>query len=338
VSDCAQLLTDSGTLAHADATPTTPGDAAMTPTSTSEPDTTNAPNKHLVAEIATQPDDWRRNAARAAREAAVLPSPGERVAVVGCGTSLYMAQAYAALREDAGLGLTDAFPASEHRLGRGYDRVVAITRSGTTTEVVDLLRAHRGAVPTTVLVATPGTPVVDLADQAVVLDDVDERSVVQTRFATSVLALLRAHLGHDLTRAADQAQRVLDADAVELLGPVATAEQVTFVGRGWTTGLANEAALKLRESAQAWTESYPAMEYRHGPISIAAPGRVTWAFGEVPPGLEDEVRAAGGHFEHSDRDPLADLVRVHRLCVVRARAVGVDADAPRNLTRSIILA
>ena len=47
-------------------------------------------------------------------------------------------------------------------------------------------------------------------------------------------------------------------------------EQVSFLGRGWTVGLANEAALKLRESVQFWAEAYPAMEYRHGPISIAA--------------------------------------------------------------------
>src|SRR3712207_9021765 len=121
------------------------------------------------------------------------------------------------------------------------------------------------------------------------------------------------------------------------LFPYTTLFRSTFLGRGWTIGLANEAALKLRESAQAWTDSYPAMEYRHGPISITAPGRFTWAFGEVPAGLADDVRATGGHFEHSDRDPLADLVRVHRLCVVRSRALGLDPDTPRNLTRSIIL-
>ena len=35
-----------------------------------------------------------------------------------------------------------------------------------------------------------------------------------------------------------------------------------------------EAALKLREASIGWTEAYPTMEYRHGPSSIAAPGRV----------------------------------------------------------------
>jgi glucosamine 6-phosphate synthetase-like amidotransferase/phosphosugar isomerase protein len=116
-----------------------------------------------------------------------------------------------------------------------------------------------------------------------------------------------------------------------------SAEQFTFLGRGWTVGLAHEAALKLRESAQLWTESYPAMEYRHGPISITTQGRVTWAFGEVPNGLADDVGVLGGSFVHADIDPMADLVRVHRLCLIRAAAAGLDPDRPRGLNRSIIL-
>ena len=290
---------------------------------------------HLEEEIATQPQDWLRAGRTATEHADLLPRSGERVAVVGCGTSLFMAQAFAELREGAGHGPTDAWPASEHRLARGYDRVVAITRSGTTTELVELLDEWGSRVPATVITATPGSPVVDLAE-AIVTPTVDERSVVQTRFATATLALLRWHLGEDLGAAAEQAQGVLDADE-STLGPAVTAGQVTFLGRGWTNGLANEAALKLRESAQLWTESYPMMEYRHGPVSIGAPGRVVWAFGEPVRNLAKDVAGTGAHFESSAVDPMADLLRVHRLCVVRARAAGLDPDRPRNLTRSIIL-
>jgi fructoselysine-6-P-deglycase FrlB-like protein len=267
-----------------------------------------------------------------------LPAEGARVAVTGCGTSFYMAQAYASLREAGGHGYTDAHAASEFPLDRDYDHVVAISRSGTTTEVIELLEAlrSRGRV-TTAVVATAGTPIPALAKHQLMLGEVDERSVVQTRFATTTLALLRATLGEDLTGAIADAEAVLDEDEDSALAGLLDAEQLTFVGRGWTVGLASEAALKLRESAQFWTESYPAMEYRHGPISIATAGRVTWAFGEVPEGLAEEVRATGAHFEHRDIDPLADLVRLHRLCVAKARQAGVDPDRPRHLSRSIIL-
>src|SRR5947209_320339 len=96
---------------------------------------------HVAHEIATQPDLWLQ-AVRLAEEPAVvaaLPAKGARVAVVGCGTSLYMARAWAARREELGCGETDAFPASEFPAARRYDNVVALTRSGTTTEIVRLV-------------------------------------------------------------------------------------------------------------------------------------------------------------------------------------------------------
>jgi fructoselysine-6-P-deglycase FrlB-like protein len=304
---------------------------------------------HVKSEIASQPDCWLLAAKLAGSPG--LPLPGERVAVAGCGTSWFMAQAYAVLREQAGQGETDAFQASEFPLGRRYDRVVAITRSGTTTEVVQLLDALRDRSRATVLTADPGQPAAALADDAVVLDFADEKSVVQTRFATSVLALLRAHLGADLTPIACDAEV-----AVRMPLPVhpALTEQITFLGRGWTVGLAQEAALKCREAAMFWAEAYPAMDYRHGPISVAGPRRVVWAFGDVPPGLVDDVEATGAAFVHSRHhgghaalgtwnggreplDPMADLIVAQRVAVLLATSQGLDPDRPRNLTRSVVL-
>jgi fructoselysine-6-P-deglycase FrlB-like protein len=285
----------------------------------------------LSEEIASQPSSWRR---AGALDSTALPAAGERVAVLGCGTSYYMAQAYAALRESAGAGETDAWPASEFPAGRRYDRVVALTRSGTTTEVLAALSRVPARVPTVAITASPATPVGSAADAVVSLDFADERSVVQTRFATSALVLLRAHLGEDTAGLSAAADRALAADLAPAL---VSASQFTFVGTGWTVGLANEAALKLREAAQAWTESYYAMEYRHGPISIAAPGRVVWILGAAPAGLIEELSSTGVHVEQSADDPLADLVRVHRLAEVLAAGRGLDPDRPRNLDRSVIL-
>ncbi|MFE2430824.1 SIS domain-containing protein [Streptomyces sp. NPDC059373] len=288
-------------------------------------------------EIATQPDCWERAAELSTGLTAELPAPGERVAVVGCGTSWFMAQAYAVLREQyADQGETDAFAASEFPSGREYDRIVAITRSGTTTEVLKVLRDVSGTTHTTAIIGDPDTPIAapNLVNDLVVLDFADEKSVVQTRFATSVLALLRTHLGHDLAPAVADARRAIAEPLPEgLVG----AEQFTFLGTGWTYGIALEAALKMREAAGAWTEAYPAMEYRHGPISITGPNRVAWAFGPVPDGLGADIARTGGVLEASGLDPLADLVRAQRLAVAIAEARGLDPDTPRNLTRSVIL-
>ncbi|MCY1142679.1 sugar isomerase [Actinoplanes sp. Pm04-4] len=304
---------------------------------------------YVKAEIASQPECWRQAAKLA--DAPGLPERGERVAVVGCGTSWFMAKAYAALRERAGQGETDAFQASEFPRRRRYDRVVAITRSGTTTEVLDLLNDLAGGTPTTVVTADGAQPAARIADQTVLLDFADEQSVVQTRFATSTLALLRAHLGEDIEAVATDAEV-----AVRLPLPVhpALVEQITFLGRGWTVGLAEEAALKCREAASFWAEAYPAMDYRHGPISIAAPRRAVWAFGDIPTGLADEVEATGALFVHSRHhggyaalgswcggraplDPMADLIVAQRVAVLLATSQGLDPDHPRHLTRSIVL-
>lgn len=289
---------------------------------------------YVADEIASQPTCWARAAEAADGYRDALPAAGDRVAVVGCGTSWFMAQAYAGLREQAGLGETDAFAASEYPHGRDYDMLLAVTRSGTTSEILDLLTAVSGSLPSVVVTADPATPVIDLADRHVVLDFADERSVVQTRFATTTLAALRVCLGTDVEPLVADAERAL---AAELDPELLVAEQLTFLGRGWTTGLAYEAALKMREAAGTWAEAYPAMEYRHGPISIAGPGRVTWMLGDPPAGLADEVLRTGGRFEHGRLDPLAELIRAQRLAVAAAQARGLDPDQPRHLTRSVIL-
>ncbi|MCX4992759.1 MULTISPECIES: SIS domain-containing protein [unclassified Streptomyces] len=289
---------------------------------------------YVEDELSSQPECWIRAAQEAAVHAAALPAAGERVAIVGCGTSFFMAQAAAVLREQSGQGETDAFAASEFPEGRSYDRVVALTRSGTTTEVLELLGRLRGQTRTTAVTADPHTPVMEYADGVVVLDFADERSVVQTRFATTALTLLRAHLGlHSDAVVADARTALATPLPEELVG----CAQFTFLGRGWTVGLANEAGLKMREASLAWTEAYPAMEYRHGPISITTHGTATWMLGEAPEGLAEQVRRTGGLWVDGGLDPLAELVRAQRLAVAVAAARGLDPDQPRHLTRSVIL-
>ncbi|HEX3804719.1 MAG TPA: SIS domain-containing protein [Solirubrobacteraceae bacterium] len=292
--------------------------------------------RFVEQEIRSQPECWREAAALAASDLvrAQLPADQTRVAVVGCGTSLFMAHACARLREDAGAGETDVFPASEFPHARRYDHVVALTRSGTTTEVLQLLGSLPAGTASTVITTDDDLPVARLARETIPLAFADERSVVQTRFATTTLALWRAWLGEDIEALATGAERVL---SVSLPDDVLDAARFTFVGSGWAAGIANEAALKARESAQLWTESYPAMELRHGPISVLDPESVAWIFGRPPAGLIDDIAATGAVVVSSDEDPMVDLVRAQRFAVAVAERRGLDPDAPRNLTRSIVL-
>jgi fructoselysine-6-P-deglycase FrlB-like protein len=290
---------------------------------------------HVDREIRRQPSSWRTAIQRLDQFAAVLPQPGERVAVIGCGTSWFMADAYAALREQSGGGETDSFAASRLPVHRGYDRVIAISRSGTTTEVIRA--AEQASAPFVAITALPDSPLAAVTSDAVVLDFADEESVVQTVFATTTLMLLRASLGEDLDGVIDQAEAVLDGRH-PLAAELDMCDQVTFIGQDLAYGTAQEAALKLREAAQLWTEAYPQLEYRHGPISIAQPGRAVWVMGRPEPGIVPDVVATGASVVDDDLDPVADLVRAQLFAVRRARLRGLDPDRPRNLTRSVILA
>ncbi|HEX6674596.1 MAG TPA: SIS domain-containing protein [Actinomycetes bacterium] len=285
-------------------------------------------------EIGSQPVTWRQAADRGRALDRGTFLPGRRLAVVGCGTSYHMAQAFAALREARGLGEADAVVASEWRATRRYDAVVALSRSGTTTEVVRVLEGLDGDVPSVALSAVAGTPVVRAARDAVLLEFADERSIVQTRFATSALALWRAHLGDDLESVVQAAERALLAPLPA--GPDGL-DHVVFLGQGWTVGLADEAALKLREAAGARTESYPAMEYLHGPIAAAGPATLVWAFDELPAPLAGELRRVGAPLVRPSADPMASLVLAQRLALAMAEARNLDPDHPLHLTRSVVL-
>jgi fructoselysine-6-P-deglycase FrlB-like protein len=285
-------------------------------------------------EIESQPEVWRRSLELLDDATRVLTRSGERVLVIGCGTSAFVAESFALLRETAGFGETDAAYASEPRPWRPYDAVIGITRSGTTTEVLQALRALPEGVRTVVVTGVADSPAAELADEVLVLDFADENSVVQTRFPTTFLFLARAAFGEDVSALPELAEQAIAA------GPPEAPEgfdHVVYLGRGWTYGLAQEAALKIREAAQAWAESYPLLDFRHGPLAVAHPGSLVWLLGVRDDELARDIEVTGARVVQSDADPLVQLALAQQLAVRTAVARGLDPDHPRHLTRSIVL-
>lgn len=286
-------------------------------------------------EIASQPDCWIRAQEQARSALSGSPEPGERVLVLGCGTSYYVAAAYAWLREQRGHGPTDALIASElPPVIREYDRVVAISRSGTTTEVHQALLRLGGNARTTALLGALDTPIASLAADVIDLSYADERSIVQTRFPTTVLALLRARLGDDAHAQAElvgSGRRATEAELTE-----AAPRHLVVLATGWAAALAQEAALKCRESAGMWAEAYATGEYRHGPISAARPGTLVWAMTPLSDVEIAAVEATGARLHHGGTEPQAELVLLQRHAIAWAASAGRDADVPVHLTRSVV--
>ena len=298
---------------------------------------------HLEDEIFNQPAAWATAIKRAA--GAPLPAAGERVAVIGCGGSLNVSRAYARLREQAGHGLTDAYPASEFPGTRTYDNMVFISRTGTTSEVLAALRTVRAntvragtgpaGVTTTAITTDPDAPLARETDHVVLLDYGSERSVVSSQFLSSAIVLARAHLGEDVTGLPAAAAAAL---ARPLPDGLVDRTEFTFLGVGWAAFVADAAALILREASQSWAESYPALEFRHGPISVADPSTAVWAMGPIPASLAEDSARTGATVLTEDTDPLVALTGAQRLAVALAEAKGINPDHPRSLSRSVIIA
>lgn len=293
------------------------------------------------AEIASQPAMWGTAADLGARPAtrAALVAPGDRVLAIGCGTSAHVALSYAVLREQAGLGLTDyAYASQLPGPSHHYDRVIAFSRSGTTTEIIDALTALPSSWRRVVVTGVVDSPVAALAEDVVDLGFADETSVVQTRFPTATLVAVRVGTG-ELDGPATSALIAQGEDALSSPLPegLAEIEHVVYLGTGWALGIAHEAALKVRESALAWAESYPSADYRHGPLAVAGAGSLVTLLGDVPAGLAADVAVTGARVCVGERDPLAELVLAQRVALELARLRGQNPDAPRHLTRSVVL-
>ena len=265
-----------------------------------------------------------------ARAGDALPRHGERVGVVGCGTSLYIA---AGVRGAAG----GRRPRRDRRVRRlraadGPRRTTSCSRSRARARrprCSTPSRSSASALRRSRSRRSPTSPVARAAGGVVTLPFADEQSVVQTRFATTALVLLRAHVGID-SRRGDRGGRARRSRGRCRPTPPASSASL-FLGRGWTVGLAYEAALKLREAARAWSEAYPAMEYRHGPIAIADSRTARWfRSATLDPDLDSDIRAHRARPSSRTGGRSARLARPRPAARGRARpgSRGLDPSQP----------
>jgi glucosamine--fructose-6-phosphate aminotransferase (isomerizing) len=261
------------------------------------------------------------------------------VAFLGCGSSYCIACAAATLYEEATGNPAQGILASEYRPRAGWSHV-AISRTGKTSELVEAMqRARSAGLRVMLLGGEPGSPAEAQADVTLPLEFAPEDGIVQTRFISAATLALRLLIdGDDFSALPDHiAEALASFDSSSLL-PFG---HVVFVGRGWRHGLAMSAALNLQETALMVPEAHHTLDYRHGPIACADERSLVWCLDDpddnASAAVLDEVRVTGATVRSTGNDPQVELALAQLYAARRAVANGVDPDAPRNLSRAIVL-
>ncbi|MBI2941859.1 MAG: SIS domain-containing protein [Chloroflexi bacterium] len=344
-----------------------------------------APGAKMLREIYAQPAAWRSVTAAVPDLDVIGPvfdPPPDEVVFTGCGSSYYLAQAAAPVFQRVCRIRSTAVPCSEIILfpelalpeGR---RVVLVTisRSGETSEAVAAAQTGSERRLTTLgIVCDPTSSLARLCQHTLAFAEAQEECVVMTgSFTTMLLGLQRCAglLAGDRAYLSELAilpevAGTLDyaaTDEVAVVGRDPRHRQIVYLGAGPAFGLAEEAALKVKEASLTSSIAYHPLEFRHGPISVVDEQTLVVLLASHTARADEtalirEVRAAGARVlaiaERGEgvcadhvvelRSGLGEYARqvlylppAHLLAYHRAIAKGLDPDAPQNLSKVVML-
>ena len=304
------------------------------------------------------------------------------VLFTGCGTSFYLAIAAARYYQAATGEVAVAVPASElflhtdtHILSNKKYNIIGISRSGTTSEIIMALEHLNGSdnIRTMAVTCNGDTPMAEVANEVIALNDISEKSVVMTQSFSNMLYALqlyaakisqRVELMNQLEKIPALVKTALDnGEQLKQVTEDLTKKRFIFLGSGAYNGLAKEATLKLKEMTQTECESYSNLEFRHGPISIVDEATVVILFTQketkdFDQALIKDIQRLGGFVgvigiasadleadliirlseEIDDLNRLVEVVPYFQLLAYqRAIFKGYDPDKPRNLTQVVSL-
>ena len=328
----------------------------------------------MAADMAEQPDVLRRLIAARSRLhrdiRRLTPTPLRGIALVGRGSSENAALYGRSLLETLTHVPATLVPASMVRLYGGETDMdghlaVALSQSGRTADVVETLEAlgRHGAV-TVALTTDPASPLGGVADLVLDLQTGPERAVPATKTFTAELATL-AMIGEafgatdlfgprwpqmvDAVEDELQDQGCAGAAAARLHG----IDQLSIVAAGLLVAVANEGALKLRETALVAASGWSSAEFHHGPIAIVGPShpviliahsgragdevlRIREELPDVPTITIATTPNADLRLPSHLPEPLAAIpaaVRAQQLALETARRRGLDPDQPPRIRK-----
>jgi len=240
----------------------------------------------------------------------------------------------------------------------------------------ELLQKHP-AVQTLGVTCNPQSPLEKLCTHSFKLTWADEKSTVMTRSFTAILLSFQRlglqfvgdnQFSGALDSLPQRGQEWLDlyAKKIQQFAAAKKVADYVFLGQGVHYWLAQEAGLKVTEMSSSYAQVYHSLEFRHGPRSIAGPNTlitffISEAAAEEETLLVKELKELGAAIcvivnhatpelkKHSDL--LIELsldgpefaryaltaIPAHLLGTAIGLRNGLNPDAPKNLTRAVVL-
>ena len=270
------------------------------------PRTTNPRATHMFREAASAPDAVRRQLSSNRRPMAALGrrlrslAPGAVVTIARGSSDNAATYAKYLIETRIGVLTSSAAPSVSSVYAARTDLagvlVLVISQSGSSPDLLRAVEAARAAGAFTVaLVNAEDSPLAALAEHTLPLHAGAELSVAATK---SYLASLSAvaqlvtawaddrTLHEHLAQLPDEMQRAWELDWSAAEGRLCEAGSLYVLGRGYGLAIAQESALKLKETCGLHAEAISAAELRHGPMALVQPGFRTLVYGQ-----DDETRA-----------------------------------------------
>jgi glutamine---fructose-6-phosphate transaminase (isomerizing) len=238
---------------------------------------------------------------------------------------------------------------------------VTISQSGKSPDIVALQAAARQSGALTVaLVNNAHSPAGETADVCIPLHAGPERSVAATKsFIVSLVAAASIVAAwkndNDLQSAIqnlpDQLQKACAIEWPDFVARTAGAESLFVLGRGPSFPIAEETALKLKETCALHAEAYSVAEVMHGPLELVEPAFPLLVFGQADAALSGtqaavaKLRAIGAHVYFAGDDlPIIEtthpmlspitMIQTAYLAIERvAQQLGRNPDTPRQLKK-----
>ncbi len=242
-----------------------------------------------------------------------------------------------------------------------------ISQSGQSPDLLAMAQRVRASEQLTFAVTNcPDSPCAKACDNVIDMNAGEELSVAATKtFVNSVIAsllvLAKLHGNNKLLEAIanlpEQLAKAATLDWAELRHSLDGKNSLFTIGRGLTLAMADEAALKFKETCQIHAESYSAAEALHGPVSLVVKNFPILIFAGQDV-AEDSLAAAADHFAsqeaavfattdkvkqasqlpfvrtgHWITDPLSLIVSFYAFIEKVASERGINPDQPRNLSK-----